>query len=163
MKAIATVPLYIGSVNSSTHWKLIFIALSVVPGHNSSEHISIFIVCKQSQQHVACGSLVADPPRITTHPCEIKDTVPGNQAAFTIQATGTQPLNYQWERTIGDANDVEKISGANGSTLTIPSVQKSNEGSYHCTVSNCAGSETSQCATLTVGKNCCEKNYCLHR
>ena len=58
---------------------------------------------------------------------------------------------------------MEKIPGANGSTLTIPSVQKSNEGSYHCTVSNCAGSETSQCATLTVGKNCCEKNYCLHR
>ena len=109
------------------------------------------------------GSLAADPPRITTHPREIKDAVPGNLVAFTIQATGTQPLNYEWERTIGDGNDVEKIPGANGSTLTIPSVQKSNEGSYHCTVSNCAGSETSQCATLTVGKNCCEKNYCLHR
>jgi len=33
-----------------------------------------------------------------------------------------------------------------------PSVQKSNEGSYCCTVSNCAGSETSECAILTVGK-----------
>ena len=120
-------------------------------------------VCVQTITTVCFDSLVADPPRITTDPCEIKDTVPGNQAAFTIQATGTQPLNYQWERTIGDGSDVERIPGANGSTLTIPSVQKSNEGSYHCTVSNCAGSETSQCATLTVGKNCCEKNYCLHR
>ena len=98
------------------------------------------------------GSLAADPPRITTDPREIKDAVPGNLVEFSIQATGTEPLNYQWERKIGDANDVERIPGANSSTLTISSVQKSNEGSYRCTVSNCAGSETSQCATLTVGK-----------
>ena len=98
------------------------------------------------------GSLAADPPRITTHPYEIKDAVPGNLVTFTIQATGTEPLNYQWERKIGDGNEVERIPGANSSTLTIASVQKPNEGSYRCTVSNCAGSETSQCATLTVGK-----------
>ena len=114
--------------------------------------MSIFIVCKQSQQHAVFGSLAADPPRITTHPREINDAFPGNLVAFTIQATGTEPLNYQWERTTGDGNDVERIPGANSSTLIIPSVQKSNEGSYRCTVSNCAGSETSECATLTVGK-----------
>ena len=48
--------------------------------------------------------------------------------------------------------DVEKLPGAKSSTLTVPSVQKSNEGSYHCTVSNCAGSETSECAMLTIGE-----------
>ena len=48
--------------------------------------------------------------------------------------------------------DVESFPGANSSTLTIPSVHKSNEGSYRCTVSNCAGSETSESATLTVGE-----------
>ena len=135
---------------------LIFIALSVVSGHNSSEHIGIFIVCKQSQQHVF-GSHAADPPKITTHPHGMKDAVPGNLVAFTIQATGTEPLNYQWERKLGDENDMERIPGANGSRFTISDVQKPNEGSYRCTVSNCAGSETSECATLTVGKNCCEK------
>ena len=133
--------------------------MSVVPGHNSSEHISIFIVCKQSQ-HVACGSLAADPPRITTHPREIKDTVPGNLVTFTIQAIGTEPLNYQWERKTGDGSDVERIPVVNSSTLTIASVQKSNEGTYRCTVSNCAGSETSESATLTVGElNCCIVEY----
>ena len=114
-------------------------------------------MCKQSQ-HADFGSLAADPPRITTHPRGIKDTVPGNLVEFTIQATGTEPLNYQWERKIGGGSgewqscDVESFRGANSSTLTIPSVQKSNEGSYRCIVSNCAGSETSQCATLTVGE-----------
>ena len=106
---------------------------------------------KQSQHCVAFGSDAVEPPIITTHPREIKDTVPGNLVTFTIQATGTEPLNYQWGYKIGDGNDVERIPGANSSTLTIPRVQKSNEGSYRCTVSNCAGSETSECATLTVG------------
>ena len=98
-------------------------------------------------------------PRITTHPRGIKDAVPGKLVAFTIQATGTEPLNYQWKRKIEDENDVEKIPEPNSSTLTIPSVQKANEGSYRCTVSNCAGCETSECATLTVGKNHCEKLF----
>ena len=119
-----------------------------MPGHNSSEYIGIFIVCKQSQQHVACGSHVADPPRITTHPREVKDAVPGNLVAFTVQSTGT---NYQWKHIKGGGNGVE-IPGATNPTLTISSVQKSDEGSYCCTVSNCAGSETSQSATLTVGE-----------
>ena len=123
-----------------------------MPGHNSSEHISIFIVCKLSQKHVVFGSLAADPPRITTHPYEIKDAVPGNLVTFTIQATGTEPLNYQWEHKIGHENDVKRIPGANSTTLIILSVQKSNEGSYHCTVSNCAGSETSKYATLSLGE-----------
>ena len=128
-----------------------------MPGHNSSEHIGIFIACKQSQQHVAFGSHAADSPKITTHPCGVEDAVPGNLVAFAVQATGTEPLNYQWERKLGDENDMERIPGANGSRFTIPDVQKPNEGSYHCTVSNCAGSATSECVTLTVGKNCCEK------
>ena len=107
----------------------------------------------------------AEPLRITSHPPEEKDAVPGKTVTFSIQATGTEPLNYQWQHKIGEGNgewqlcDAESCPGANSSTLTIPSVQKSNEGSYRCTVSNCAGSETSECATLTVGKNCCEKQY----
>ena len=122
-----------------------------MPGHNSSKHISVFIVCKQSQQHVAFGSHVANPPRITTHPREVKDAVPGNQVAFTVQSTGTEPLNYQWKHIKGGGNGVE-IPGTTSPILTIPSVQKSDEGSYRCTVSNCAGSVTSESATLTVGE-----------
>ena len=103
-------------------------------------------------------------PRITTHPQQLKDAVPGEMLAFTIQASGAEPLNYQWEITeTGDESgewqscDVERLPGAKSPRLIIPSVQKSNEGSYRCTVSNCAGRETSQCVTLTVGKNCCKK------
>ena len=99
----------------------------------------------------------ANPPRITVHPQELKDAIPGKCITLTIQATGTEPLSYQWKLQHGKGSggwqfcDVKSFPGANSSTLTILSVQKPNEGSYHCTVSNCAGSETSQCATLTVG------------
>ena len=48
--------------------------------------------------------------------------------------------------------EVERFPGADSSTLTIPRAQNSNAGAYHCTVSNCAGSETSDSATLTVGE-----------
>ena len=143
-------------MNDVSVWTLIFIAL------NSKEHIGIFITYKQSQQHAAFGSHAADPSSIMTHPCGVKNAVPGKPVTFAIEASGTEPLNYQWEHKIEDESgewqscDVERFPGANSSTLIIPSVQKSNEGSYRCTVSNCAGSETSECATLTVGKNCCK-------
>ena len=100
----------------------------------------------------------ARPPRITAHPQQLKDTVPGETLAFTIQASGTEPLNYQWEIETGDGSgewqscDVEKFPGANCSTFIIPSVQKSNEGLYHCVVSNIVGSQTSEPVNLNIGK-----------
>ena len=99
-----------------------------------------------------------EPPIITVHPQDLKNIVPSTPLTFTVEATGTEPLSYQWEMKARNGKggwqlcDVESFPGANSSTLTIPSVQKANEGSYCCTVSNCAGSETSECATLTVGK-----------
>ena len=101
-----------------------------------------------------------EPPMVTDHPKRLKDAVPYKPVTFTIQAAGTEPLHYQWQWKLkmGDGNggwqlcDVEKFPGASSSALIIPSVQKSNEGSYCCIVSNYAGSETSECATLTVGE-----------
>ena len=99
----------------------------------------------------------AEPPRITTHPHEVKDAVPGKLVTFSIEAAGTEPLSYQWEYnpdTEGWSEEWQPCSGSDTNTLTIPSVQKSNEGSYRCVVSNCAGSRTSKAAKLfDVGKN----------
>ena len=100
----------------------------------------------------------ADPPEIIAHPQELKDTVPDRFAMFTVQATGTEPLKYQWqhkmraERGEWQSCDVVRFPGANSSTLIILSVQKSNEGSYHCIVSNIAGSQTSEPALLITGE-----------
>ena len=122
---------------------------------------SISILCAGKKKGITTAfcflfSHAAELPRITTHPQEVKDAVPGKLVTFSIEATGTQPLSYQWQYEAGSEGlqlyDVEKSPGANSSTLTIPRVKKLNEGTYYCIVSNCAGNETSKCATLSLGE-----------
>ena len=71
---------------------------------------------------------------------------------FTIQATGTDPLTYKWQWKPVEGVEWQSCPArwSDGGKLTIPSVQKSNEGSYHCVISNCAGNETSNPALLKV-------------
>ena len=152
---------YLGVFNNTVSLSIGSVKLAVQHnGHSLSLH---WLLCHDTTpvstlQLVSLASDTADPPRIVTHPHGVKNAIPEKPVTFSVQATGTEPLNYQWECKIGDGSggwqlcDVESFAGANSSTLTIPSVQKSNEGSYRCTISNCAGSETSQCATLIVGK-----------
>ena len=107
------------------------------------------------------STCTAKPPRIITHPKDLVNTVPGQQVLFTVQATGTKPLSYQWEYTPdteGWSEEWQPCSGSNTDTLTIPSVQKSNKGTYHCVVSNCAGSQTSKPAKLEVSWSSIKKH-----
>ena len=71
--------------------------------------------------------------------------VPGQSASFTVTAMGDS-LSYQWQK------DEDDISGATSATYTISSVMETNEGMYHCVVSNGAGMVTSDPASLTVCK-----------
>ena len=106
--------------------------------------------------HSISTNYVADPPGVTTQPQDLKDTVPGSVVMFTVEATGTDPLKYQWEwKPAGEKGEWQPCDAewCDGATLTIPIVQKSNEGSYHCVISNYAGSQTSNPAQLSVGKN----------
>lgn len=82
-------------------------------------------------------------PKITTQPTS-KTVSVGGTAAFSVTATGTSPLTYQWSK------DGIAISGATGATLTISSATTASVGSYTVTVTNAAGSVTSSAATLTV-------------
>ena len=109
--------------------------------------------------HFSCFFLlVVEPPTVTSHPLELKDTVPGTPVMFTVEATGTEPLSYQWEwkSVIDDGEwqpcDVERFPGTDSSTIVISSVQKSNEGSYRCVVSNYVGNQSSHPARLSVGE-----------
>ena len=86
---------------------------------------------------------VLTPPRITTQPQGLS-VVAGAAAQFEISASGSEPLTYQWRR---DGTD---ISGAQSRTLLIPSAQLGDAGTYSVFISNAAGSETSQGASLTV-------------
>jgi hypothetical protein len=81
----------------------------------------------------------------------LSQTVPvGQIATFTVTATGTAPLSYQWSEN-GAA-----IPGATSATYTTPAVQVSagksaTIGSFQVTVSNVVNSVASHTATLTAG------------
>ena len=83
------------------------------------------------------------PPAITMQPMSL--TVPaGTDVSFTVVATGTAPLAYQWKKNSAD------IVGANSPTLSLLGVQDVDAATYTVVVSNTAGTVTSDGAVLTV-------------
>ena len=85
-----------------------------------------------------------NPPAITTQPAN-KTFMLGQTTTFSVAATGTAPLYYQWQR-----NGVN-ISGAYSSSYTTPSMTLDDNGStYRVIVTNEIGSVTSNDAQLTV-------------
>lgn len=86
------------------------------------------------------------PPSITTQPQSQTVSV-GQSATFSVTATGTLPLNYQWQ--LGGTN----LSGATTNPFTFANAQLTNEGNYSVVITNLAGSVTSSVAMLTVNLN----------
>ena len=85
------------------------------------------------------------PPTITTQP-QNQSIAVGNPITFSVAATGSQTLFYQWAK--GGVN----IQGATASSYTIPSVSGTDAGSFSVVVSYGPGtpSTTSNAAILTV-------------
>jgi glucose/arabinose dehydrogenase len=86
-------------------------------------------------------------PRITTQPAD-RTVTAGQTATFTVAASGTAPLSYQWRKN--GAN----ISGATSASYTTPATTLADNGAlYSAVVTNSFGSATSNDATLTVTAN----------
>ncbi len=81
---------------------------------------------------------------VITRPPKSQAAVAGADVVFTVEATGTAPLVYQWQR---DGNDVESKTNA---TLALPAVTPAQSGSYRVVISNALGTATSAEAVLTV-------------
>ena len=86
-------------------------------------------------------------PTITVHPVSRTVSV-GQSATFTVAASGTAPLTYQWQRNGGN------ISGATSASYTIASAGTGDNGAtFRCIVSNAGGNAISNGAVLTVTTN----------
>lgn len=85
-------------------------------------------------------------PTITTQPANLTVTA-GQAATFTVVATGTGQLTYQWQK--GSTNPAN-ISGATSATYTFTTASTDNGDVFRVVVSDSAGSATSNTATLTV-------------
>jgi|SRR6185436_19130474 glucose/arabinose dehydrogenase len=86
-------------------------------------------------------------PSITSHPAN-RTVSAGQSASFTVAASGTAPLRYQWQRN--GAN----IASAASATYTLQSTAPADNGAtFRAVVSNDFGAATSNAATLTVLSN----------
>ena len=92
---------------------------------------------------------VVAPPGITTQPAT-QSVAAGTNASFSVTASGTPPLGYQWRFNGTNLSDGSQFSGSASPMLFISSVQATNAGSYSVVVTNVAGSVTSAVAALTV-------------
>lgn len=95
-----------------------------------------------------------EAPQVSQHP-QSATISPGAIANFTIAATGTATLSYQWRKNNVNLNNgasgcSSTISGATTAQLTVTNVSTSDNASYDCVVTNACGSDTSDTATLTV-------------
>jgi hypothetical protein len=90
----------------------------------------------------SCGS-PPTPPSITVQP-QSQTVAQGSPVTFSVIATGTAPLSYQWQKNGSD------ISGATGNSHSLPAAQLSDAGTYRVIVHNDGGTTPSADAILTV-------------
>jgi hypothetical protein len=117
--------------------------------------------CPANTATVIVGKLTVvvtnSPPVIITQPKNLAVII-GNNAAFTVVATGCPSVSYQWY-----FNGTNLLSGATNPSLTLNNVQTTNVGGYSVVVSDPSGSTNSANALLTVisPTNCVSPSSCL--
>src|SRR6266850_4166898 len=82
-------------------------------------------------------------PVITNQPSSLTN-IAATTATFSVGATGTEPLHYQWQFYASDLTD------KTNSSLVLTNVQTGNGGNYTVVVTNVEGAVTSDVATLTL-------------
>lgn len=97
---------------------------------------------------VVLGSLCT----IVTQPAD-KSVIEGKTATFTVNATGSEPLSYQWQQNMNGSGWTDITGETNATYTTEKTTMDMNGTQYRCVVSNSAGSVISDAATLTVQKS----------
>ncbi|MBI4660423.1 MAG: immunoglobulin domain-containing protein [Verrucomicrobia bacterium] len=133
-----------GVANSPSHkqWEL----LVNQNGYGTTQHpIESFRAAIDQVQLPAAPPPMEIPSAPTVVVTPERQTVKaGASVLFSATATGSEPLEFQWE-----FNDLP-IPDATNQTFKISSAQPANAGTYRVLVSNDLGSSTSVAATLTV-------------
>lgn len=93
------------------------------------------------------------PPSVTAQTSPSPNAVClGETAAFSVTATGSSPLTYQWRKGTVSIIDGGHYSGATTNILTIANCDASDAATdYNCMVTNMYGSVASNNAALLVG------------
>jgi uncharacterized repeat protein (TIGR01451 family) len=143
--AAGTVTCDLGNVASGAFVTVTVTAATIAAGSSTN---SATVTASELDLQLANNSAllitqVDAPPSITTQPASLVVTQ-GHAAVFSVTASGTTPLSYQW-RFQGT-----NVVGQTNSSLTIASAQPAHEGTYTVLVTNGAGQALSDPALLTV-------------
>ena len=120
-----------------------------VPGVTSFSNVNAYASTANAVAEVRIDNCATPPPpTISAQPTD--DTAnAGSTATFSVSATGTGALTYQWQAETGSG--WSNVSGATSATYTTPSLSASNSGNkYRVLVTDSNGTTTSQAATLWV-------------
>ncbi len=103
---------------------------------------------------VLCPWSPLSGPTITQQP-QPQDRCPGDTVVFSVAASGSGTLSYQWQKDQVDQERVSlvdggRISGATSPTLTISNVEGSDVARYRCVVTDDDCSRASDDPTLTL-------------
>ncbi len=110
-------------------------------GINSSGTLAVADLGNNTIRTASAAS--GSAPTITQQP-QSQTVIKTQTASFSVTATGTGPLGYQWYFNSG------VIAGATASTYTKSNIQTTDAGSYSVTVTNAGGATPSVNAILTV-------------
>jgi hypothetical protein len=89
------------------------------------------------------------PPSILLEPANLT-VLTGSNAVFSVVASGTPPLAYQWQFNGTNLSDFGHVSGSVSNLLTIRNAGMADAGNYYVIVSNAHGSVTSSIAFLSI-------------
>jgi hypothetical protein len=92
---------------------------------------------------------IKSPTAIAEPPADVS-VCPGEDASFSVVATGEGALSYQWHYEGSPLADGGNVSGATSSALGIVGASAADAGEYSVTVMGECGALTSSAATLVV-------------
>jgi hypothetical protein len=94
-------------------------------------------------------AMAGETPYITQNPIS-QSIVFGDNASFSVQAGGDEPLSYQWQKDNVEIADGGPYNGTTTPTLDITAITFNEAGIYRCIVTNAYGADPSNPAALTV-------------
>ncbi len=115
---------------------------SVTSADEASYYCVVSNTCNSTTSSTATIT-VNEMPVIASQTSSVEECA-GSAAVFSITATGTAPISYQWYNANGS------ISSATNNSYTISSTSSSDAGNYYCISTNSCGSATSSVIPLTV-------------
>ena len=130
-------------ITGGTNPTLVFLSAQIAD--NASYDVVVSNIVASVASSAAALTVTAAPvgPAITTQPVA-QSVFTGVATSFSVVASGTAPLTYQWRKN-GTA-----IVGATDASLSFASSQLADGASYDVVITNVVASVTSSAAVLTV-------------